>query len=187
MSEERLNRHPTLAQSRSVEMHSLIFIAMLVIFSSFAQTSMSKQKDSSPDLSDAENSSICTIAIEPKKYDKRIVRLRAILIKNHTPRVDGGDPFFYDANCINEENFGYAEFGDMDATPPKLLGKKSEREKRDKRGYSRNEVLVVCRVEASANRKGYGHLDWAPFQLTILKLEEIGPVESNVAWPWKKR
>lgn len=135
---------------------------------------------SQPQLSEV---SICQLARNPYAYDEQNLRLRAILVENHNPRVDGGDSFLYDPRCLNTSFTVVAEWDASNLSGgPTNSALDRIREQPDKKGNSRAEVIVVGRFNGPKGNR-YGHLGWARAQFLIVSLESAQPVAANVGWP----
>jgi hypothetical protein len=131
--------------------------------------------------------SLCELALHPSRFDKKIVRVRAILVTNHAPRVDGGDPFLFDPSCYSYDtmlNTTWQRAALSDAHILKVF--KDTDRKRDKYENDRVEVTAIGQYDAP-NGIGYGHLGWARSQLTILQYEKAEPVADSVPWHWEMK
>lgn len=86
----------------------------------------------------------CELVRNPDKYDKKQVRVKAVLLENHEFRVDGGDPHFYSPNCLGEERAILAEeHKDRQKDDLEVVNSlQLLRKQRDKYGSSRVWVLL---------------------------------------------
>jgi hypothetical protein len=125
----------------------------------------------------------CDLARKPARYAGKVVRLRAILVENHTPRIDGADPFLYGPDC-RENSFTttvrWLTPSYNASTAHEDLDK--ARQARDEFGVSRVSVVLVGTF-SGAQRRTFGHLGWADSQFVIRDVEEAKRVHSDVAWP----
>lgn len=131
--------------------------------------------------------SLCELALHPSRFDQRIIRVRAILVTNHTPRMDGDGSFLFDPSCYSDDTILLPQWQRTNPSDTRILKvfKETER-KRDKYDNDRVEVTVVGRYDAP-NGNGYGHLGWARAQLTIMQYEKAEPVADSVPWHWQMK
>jgi hypothetical protein len=130
-------------------------------------------------LQEIKTVSLCELAHNPILYDKKIVRIQAILVENHAPRVDGGDPLLLDLSCYSDDTVVLAEI-DPSYQPDAEIQKAFEysERKKDEYGNSRADVIVVGQYDGP-NGIGYGHLNWARSQFVITRYEEVKPINSR--------
>ena len=142
--------------------------------------SLSAQNTRSPSIATVQ---FCSLVRQPRSYHNRVIRIKAILVENQTPRVDGGDSFLYDPRCGNNEFTVVValseSFNGADSAYKAL--QKIEGQP-DKRGWTRVAVMLVGEFNASAQRK-YGHLDWAVSQFAIQSIEKVSSIPATTKWP----
>jgi hypothetical protein len=116
----------------------------------------------------------CELLHYSDKYDGTIVRFRAILIENHAVSVDGGDSHFSSPECAGEGRAALAtDHAKFQSAEPAVVKKKERlNRKRDKHGTSRIAVTAIGRF-LKAKDSGFGHLNWAPFKIEIIKIESV--------------
>jgi hypothetical protein len=80
----------------------------------------------------------CDLIRNPARDDDKVIRVKAILMENQTPRVDGGDPIFYDVGCRKNDFSVVVESSEpFDETAPVYKALARIRKKPDKRGNTR--------------------------------------------------
>ena len=124
----------------------------------------------------------CRLTETPRRFHNRTIRLKAILVMNHTPRVDGGDPFLYHVACADKNPYVVVEFASdfkWDAAYTKLLRTQKHP---DKFGNTRTLVTLVGQFQSSGQRE-YGHLSWADSQFVIYQIESVARVAPGTIWP----
>jgi hypothetical protein len=132
-----------------------------------------------------ETVSLCELAQSPFRFNKKIVRIRATLVANHAPRVDGGDPFLFDLSCYSWDTLVLVESQPEHRPEPQILKALRDAErKRDKYENSRIDVTLIGRYDAP-NGVGYGHLGWARSRILIMRYEEVKPVLDSIPWHWQ--
>ena len=123
----------------------------------------------------------CNLARSPNLYAGEIIRTKAVLVENHTPRVDGGDPLLYVPACRDKEALVLADWAQLAPAESRALPELGiVRAKVDKHGHSRALTTVVGKFECAGR---YGHLDWAEAQLVIYAVEKVQRVSASVRWP----
>ena len=124
----------------------------------------------------------CLLTKTPRQFHNNIIRLKAILVMNHTPRVDGGDPFLYDVACADKDPYVAVQFWTKfrwDAAYTKLLRTQKHP---DEFGNTRTLVTLVGQFQSSGQRE-YGHLDWADSQFVIYRIEAVSRIPRATLWP----
>ncbi len=124
----------------------------------------------------------CSLTKTPRRFHNQIIRVRAILVMNHTPRVDGGDPFLYDVTCAENNPYVVVQFSPdfkWTASYTKLLRTQKHP---DKFGNTRALVTLVGQFQSSGQRE-YGHLDWADSQFLIYRIRAVARVARRTIWP----
>lgn len=122
----------------------------------------------------------CELVHHPDLYSGKIIRTQAILVENHTPRVDGSDPLLYDPACNGIEGLVFADLTELKAEGRSLLELADVKQKADKHGDTRVMVTLVGTFE---HVKRYGHLDWAGAQVVAHVIEKAQEVPAKVEWP----
>lgn len=128
--------------------------------------------------------SLCDLVNKPHRYKGRMIWLKAVLVENNKPRIDGADSFLYDQRCkdqglnvvvrwsksSHENNVAYESLN------------KIQKENADGFGVSRASVIIVGNFSGIRKHK-YGEQGWADAEFTIDHIEEAKPVEANLPWP----
>jgi hypothetical protein len=91
---------------------------------------------------------ICKLIKQPSKYAGKTIRLKAVLVENHTPRVDGGDPYLYDPACRDTDFDVVVEWSSEESYQPI----KNIAEEPDSDGYVRASVVLVGTFHYSGTR-----------------------------------
>jgi hypothetical protein len=155
-----------------------IAFIFLVAFLAIGSTARSQTAATSP----INTVSFCRLTKTPRQFHNQIIRVKAILVMNHTPRVDGGDPFLYDVACADNDPYVAVEFSPnfkWNAAYTKLLRTQKHP---DKFGNTRTLVTLVGQFQSSGQRE-YGHLDWADSQVVIYRIETVTRVVPRTIWP----
>jgi hypothetical protein len=120
---------------------------------------------------------ICKLIKHPSQYAGKTIRLKAVLVENHTPRVDGGDTYLYGPACRKTPFSVVVEFSSQESYQPlEILS-----EKPDINGYVRSNVILVGVFHYSGTKK-YGHLDWADSQFVVHKVEDVKATAAKTPW-----
>ncbi len=109
---------------------------------------------------------ICKLVRDPSRYAGKRIRLKAVLVENRTPRVDGGDTYLYGHGCRGSSFTVVVEFSSEESYQP------VEMVKPDVHGNVRLNVILVGIFRYSGSQK-YGHLDWADSQFLIHRVEKL--------------
>jgi hypothetical protein len=155
----------------------IAFITLLV----FLATGSTTRSQTAPTSSRA-TINFCRLTETPRQFHNHIIRVKAILVMNHTPRVDGGDPFLYDVACAENNPYVVVQFSPnfkWNAGYTKLLRTQKHP---DKFGNTRAVVTLVGQFQSSGQRE-YGHLDWADSQFVIYRIETVARVARRTIWP----
>jgi hypothetical protein len=120
---------------------------------------------------------ICKLIKQPSKYAGKTIRLKAVLVENHTPRVDGGDPYLYDPACRDTDFDVVVGWSSEESYQPI----KNIAEEPDGDGYVRASVVLVGMFHYSGTEK-YGHLNWADSQFVVQKVEEVKATAAKTPW-----
>lgn len=151
------------------------------------KVSMQRRSNLTPARSQTPTLAFCDLVSSPSDYDKKTVRVKAILIENHVPRVDGNESFLYDPTCYSEDTATLAETDPAyNVSPQTEQALRRIRSQQDERGYSRAEAVIIGRFDAP-NGRGYGHLDRFRSRFIIMQVEQVKPVAANTPWPWEIR
>jgi hypothetical protein len=120
---------------------------------------------------------ICKLIKHPSQFAGKTIRLKAVLVENHTPRVDGGDPYLYGPACRKTPFSVVVEFSSQESYQPlEILS-----EKPDINGYVRSDVILIGVFHYSGTEK-YGHLNWADSQFVVQKVEEVKASAAKTPW-----
>jgi len=120
------------------------------------------------------NVDFCELVLNPYKYDKKQIRVKAVLLQSHAVSVDGGEPYFYFPNCLGDNKAIHIEdHKNHHKTDPEVVKSLQKlQEKRDKYGNSRVWVTATGLFE-KAGKSGFGHLSWANFRLLVMQFEKV--------------
>jgi len=118
------------------------------------------------------------------QFHNRVIRVKAILVENQTPRVDGGDPILYDVACPDSDFSVVVLFADSFKSNAAYAALRRINDKPDASGKTCATVSLFGKFEVSSKRE-YGHLDWADSQFVIYRIEKTSPVAPNAIWPKK--
>jgi hypothetical protein len=120
---------------------------------------------------------ICNLIKHPSQYAGKTIRLKAVLVENHTPRIDGGDPYLYGPACRKTPFSVVVEFVSQESYQPlEILGQKPDLD-----GYVRSNVILVGAFHYLGTEK-YGHLNWADAKFVIHKVEEVKGTAAKTPW-----
>lgn len=147
---------------------AIIFLLFSVFSQNhFGQTSKSTNK----------NTDYCSVFRESNENPKP-VKIRALMTYSTVSRVDGGDSFFYSANCNNGDYFAVADFSNL---------KDSDKWQTffDKLPAQKNyifEVNLQGNLEVLMTPL-FGHLSWSRAEIEITEIESIQDVTRNARKP----
>ena len=120
---------------------------------------------------------ICKLIKYPSRYAGKTIRLKAVLVENHTSRVDGGDSYLYGPACRKMPFSVVVEFVSMESYQTfEIL-----RQEPDVDGYVRSNVILIGAFHYSGTEK-YGHLTWADAKFVVHKVEEVKGTPSKTPW-----
>ena len=112
---------------------------------------------------------ICKLIKHPSRYAGKTIRLKAVLVENHTPRVDGGDSYLYGPACRKMPFSVVVEFVSMESSQSiEIL-----RQELDPDGYVRSNVILIGAFHYSGMEK-YGHLNWESHSVENALAEIVG-------------
>jgi hypothetical protein len=120
----------------------------------------------------------CDLIKNPAAYANKTIRLKAILLENQTPRVDGGDPILYDSRCQSSDFSVTVTFSETFKTNTAYETLRRIRGAPDEADNSRAVVTLVGEFQYSGQRE-YGHLDWANSQVLIHEIESVSPIKAS--------
>ena len=124
----------------------------------------------------------CRLTETPREFHNKVIRVKAILVMNQTPRVDGGDPFLYDAACADNSPYVVVEFSPNFRWNAAYTALLRTQKHPHKSGNTRASVTLVGQFQASGKRE-YGHLDWADSQFVIYRIETVSRIRRQTIWP----
>lgn len=125
--------------------------------------------------SKAQTVSFCKLVRHPMDFDQKIIRVRAVLVENHIPTVDGGEAYLYDPKCYGQDYSMLVEEGLSPAMYELDRESRRLRDQIDEQGYSRVRVVAVGIFDAPEGAR-YGHLDRFRLRFVIRKIERAPPV-----------
>lgn len=134
----------------------------------------------------------CELINNPSKYDKRLIATEALLVVNTASVVDGGEPFLYAPKCDSSEHsytvidiFNTYTISDSEVSD---FEKKLVKEAIANQKIARMRVIIIGHFYGNKTKRGYGHLDWAGFKLTVKDKARIDTVSPEVPLPkaWNK-
>lgn len=118
---------------------------------------------------------------KPARYRGRQIRIKAVLVENNRPRVDGADPFLYDVVCRNKKRRVVARWrNDSYNKSTARESLQAIRTKSDEFGVSRAAVVLSGTLSGPGKEK-FG--DWAELEFKIDDVEQAEPVAANLPQP----
>jgi hypothetical protein len=118
---------------------------------------------------------ICKVIRDPSRYADKTIRLKAVLLENRAPRVDGGDTYLYGPDCRRSSFHVVVEFSSEEGYQPVAVLKP------DVNGNVRSDVILLGVFHYSDGRK-YGHLDWAEAKFVVQKVERAKSTMAKIPW-----
>lgn len=120
---------------------------------------------------------ICKLIKYPSEFAGRTILLKAVLVQNYTPRVDGGDSYLYGPACRKVPFTVVVEFDSQESYQPlKVLSREPDRD-----GDVRLNVILVGVFHYSGTEK-YGHLNWADSRFVVHRVEKATPTPAKTLW-----
>jgi hypothetical protein len=137
------------------------------------QINLQQDKVATVEPGDIPQVDLCELVRNPEKYDKKIVRVKAVLVGSHAVVVDGGEDYLYSPSCSERESaiFVTAHKTRQKDDPDVSKSIQEFQKKRDKHGISRVWITFTGLFER-ATGSGFGHLSWAQFQIATFKIEK---------------
>lgn len=173
-----------------VRVYSLKLLLLVILtctlraYAQYGLTAENPDSSSGGISSKAQTVSFCNLARHPIDFDRKVIRVRAILVENHIPAVDGGEAYLCDPKCYGKDYSMLVEEGlspanyELDRRLRRLRGQI------DERGYSRIRVVAVGIFDAPKGVR-YGHLDRFRLRFVIRNIERAQQVAVHVPWPWQ--
>lgn len=120
----------------------------------------------------------CDILKNPDIYDQKTIRVKAILVANIEPVVDGGDSFVYSTKC-HHGPLVKLTYTFVDPPTSELGVKLRKYFFASKNGSTGKAEVVLVGEFQIAKDFGFGHLSAFKYQIALTRIEKVRPVKKK--------